>query len=250
MLKSKVVLTLENKQKIEVDKNVYPNFYLYEGKNLTKKELTELLKQNDNASLLTYAIKLRQKSNYTEYRMREKLYERGGLKSQVDEVIKSLKKSGLIDDHKYIEEHIEYYNSLNYGKNKIINKLLEKGIFKEMLDHIIFPIMTERRKAQNILPSLERKYAKYNDAKRKEHIYQAYIAQGFDIDIAIDMSGKVRESSQKEETSKLEKEFDKVYKRYQVKYSKKEIKSKLIAYLASKGYKINDILKLLERKHI
>lgn len=248
--KSKVVLTLEDKRKIDVDKNVFPNFYLYEGKNLTKKELIELLKQNDNAALLQYALKLREKSSYTEYRMREKLYDRGGLKSQVDEVIKSLKKSGVIDDRKFIEEHIEYYNSLNYGKNKIINKLLEKGIFRETLDRIVFPLATEKRKATRIFKKLNEKYSKFNDTKRKEHIYQAYIAYGFDKDIAAEMVGQVQQSSPKEETNKLEADFNKVYKRYQLKYNKKEIKSKLIAYLASKGYKINDILKLLERKRI
>ena len=248
--KSKVTLTLEDRKKIDIDKMVFTNFYLYEGKNLSKKELTELHKQNDNAALLQYALKIRQKSSFTEYRMREKLYEKGGLKSQVDEVIKHLKKIGLINDHQFIEDHIEYYNSLNYGKNKIITKLLEKGIFKETLDRIVFPLATEKRKAAKIFKKLNEKYAKYNDQKRKEHIYQAYIALGFDNDIAQEMVGQLQKSSPKEETNKLEAEFNKVYKRYQVKYNKKEIKSKLISYLASKGFKIGDILALLERKHI
>ena len=161
-----------------------------------------------------------------------------------------MKKSGLINDRQFIEEHIEYYNSLNYGKNKIINKLVEKGIFKETLDHIVFPLATEKRKATKIFKKLNEKYAKYNDAQRKQKIYQAYIALGFDSDIASEMVGSIQKSSPKEETSKLETEFNKVYKRYQLKYNKKEIKSKLLSYLASKGYKINDILKLFERKHI
>lgn len=248
--KSKVTITLEDRKTIDLDKNVFTNFYLYEGKNLSKKELLELHKQNDNAALLNYAYKLRQKSPYTEHHMREKLYDKGGLKSQVDEVIKSLKKSGLIDDRKFIEEHIEYYSSLNYGKNKIINKLLEKGIFKETLDRIIFPLANEKRKASRIFKKLNEKYSKYNDAQRKKHVYQAYIALGFEPDIAQEMVGAIQKSSPKEETDKLEAEFNKVYKRYQLKYNKKEFKSKLLSYLASKGYKINDILKLFERKHI
>ena len=32
ILKSKVTITFDNKEKLELDKNVYPNFYLYEGK--------------------------------------------------------------------------------------------------------------------------------------------------------------------------------------------------------------------------
>ena len=250
ILKKKVSIFLDNGEKLEVDKNVYPNFYLYEGKEITNKEIKKIEEFASSASLLQYAMKLREKSLYSEYHMREKLYDRGGNKPDVDYVIKFLKKHDLIDDEAFIEEFTEYYNSLNYGKNKIINKLLEKGIFKETLDRIIFPLAVEKKKASRIFKKLNEKYAKYNDAKRKEHIYQAYIALGFDKDLALELVGQVQKSSPKEETNKLEDDFNKVYKRYQLKYNKKEIKSKLIAYLASKGYKINDVLKLLERKHI
>ena len=250
ILKYKVSITLEDNSKIEVDKSVYPNFYLYVGKNLTKKDLDDIKHQNENISFLEYATKLRQKNSYTEYKMREKLYDKGAKKTQVEEVIKTLKKSGLINDHQFIVEHIEYYNSLNYGKNKIIEKLLEKGIFQEMIDRITFSTANEKKKANRIYKRLENKYAKYNDKQKKEHIYQAYISQGFDVEIAVSMVNQIAPSSYKVENNKLENEFNKVYKRYALKYNKKEIKPKLISYLASKGYKINDILRLLERKHI
>ena len=139
-LKNKVKVTLDNGDVIELDKNTYPNFYLYEGKELSKKELTKIKNASNSAYLLEYALKLRQKALYSEHKMREKLYEKGGNKEQVDEVIKTLKKNDLIDDRAFIEDHIEYYNSLNYGKNKIITKLLEKGIFMELIEKYSFPI--------------------------------------------------------------------------------------------------------------
>ena len=182
--------------------------------------------------------------------MREKLYDKGANKTQVDYVIKKLKESGLINDKAFVEEYIEYYNSLNYGKNKIISKLKEKGIFEETLGKINFPVSVERKKAKNQLGKLEKKYDKYNSSQKKQHIYSALLSLGFDADIAKEVLEGIKESSSKEENKKLERDFDKAFERFKKKYDKRELKSKLIGYLASKGYKINDIIKIIERKKL
>ena len=250
ILKNKVKLQFEDGKILEMDKNVYSNFYLYVGKDLSNKEIKAIETYNDTSTFMNYALKLRQKSLYSEFKMREKLYEKGASKEQVDFVIKKLKENDLIDDKAFIEEYIEYYNSLNYGKNKIISKLKEKGIFEDKLAKINFPISVERKKANNQLSKLEKKYAKYNDTQKKQHIFQALLSLGFDIDIAKEVSGKVKESSIKEENSKLEKDFEKALAKYKRKYQKRELKAKLIGHLASKGYKINDIMSLIERKKL
>lgn len=250
ILKNKVTVSFDDQNKIELDKSVYTEFYLYVGKEVSKKEIKQIEDYNLNAALMNYALKIRQKSLYSEYKMREKLYDKGGNKKTVDYVIKMMKAHDLIDDQAFIEEHIEYYNDLNYGKNKIIHKLMDKGIFEEKLEKINFPVSIERKKANNIFDKMVRKYDKYNDSQKKRHIYEGYLSQGFDIDIAREMSEKVKSSNPKEENKKLESDFNKAYERFKKKYSKKEIKSKLIAYLASKGYKIGDIIKMIERKNI
>lgn len=250
ILKGKVKITLDNKEIIEIDKNVYPNFYLYIGKELSRKEYNKIIESNGAATLLEQALKLRKNNSYTEYKMREKLYDKGGNKEQVDYVIKTLKNNKLIDDKAFIEDHIEYYNSLNYGKNKIISKLLEKGIFMEKIEKINFPESLEKKKAHNNLAKLEKKYSKYNELQKKQHIYQALLSLGFDSDIAKNEVDKIKEPNSKEENDKLERDFDKIYSKYKSRYNKKEIKSKLINYLASKGYKINDVITLIERKKI
>ena len=248
ILKKKVSICFDNGEKMDVDKNVYANFYLYEGKEIDKKEIKKIEEYASSATLLQYAMKLREKSLITEYHMREKLYDRGGTKQDADYVIKFMKQHDLIDDEACIEEFIEYYNSLNYGENKIRTKLKDKGIFEERIAKIKFPITEERRKAKNLLPKLERKYDKYNNTQKKQHIYQAYLAQGFNREIASEMVERSKESNPREEKSKLESDFNKAYTRYKGKYDKKQIKSKLIQFLASKGYKIGDIIKMIERK--
>ena len=47
ILKSKVVISFLDHEKIEIDREVYPNFYLYEGKEISNKELNKIVSFNN-----------------------------------------------------------------------------------------------------------------------------------------------------------------------------------------------------------
>ena len=225
ILKNKVTISLDNDEKLELDKEIYTNFYLYEGKELSKKEYSEIKEYNNVAALLQ------------------------AKKSEVDKVIKTMKQYDLIDDDAFVNDYVEYYNSLNYGKNKILNKLSEKGIFEAKLSKIKFPITLERNKAKNVYLRLLKKYEKYNFTQKKQHIYNAYISMGFDHDIASEMTSNIKEEkNNKSELLKLEKDYEKAYLRLSRKYQKKELRQKVLQSLLGKGYRMNDVLNILERK--
>ena len=245
-LKSKAIITFDNSSKLEIDNSVFPNFYLYEGKEVSKKELNKIKSYENVAKLMQYALKIRSKSLYSEFKMREKLYAKGGNKKEVDLVIKRLKQYDLIDDSALASDLLEYYNSLNYGEYKIKTKLLEKGIFQESVDKLKFPVSLERKKANNIFSKLEKKYEKYNDSQKKLHIYQAYLQLGFSSEIAEEMKNKVHSSNSKDELAKLKADYQKANIRLSRKYQKKELKQKIIQALMSKGYRLNDILKVVK----
>ena len=65
ILKNKVVITF-NDEKLELDKEVYPNFYLYEGKDISKKEYEKIKELNNVSVFLKYAMKIRSKAIYSE----------------------------------------------------------------------------------------------------------------------------------------------------------------------------------------
>ncbi len=250
ILKNRVDIYIDD-EKLELDKDVYPNFYLYVGKELSKKEYQSIKEYNQVASLMKYALSLRAKSLYSEYQMREKLYNKGGDKKAVDTVIKRMKDYDLIDDNAFILEHIEYYNSLNYGKNKIIQKLSSKGIFEEKLNKYSFPVSTEKKKAKAIFPRLEKKYSKYNFVQKKQHIYNAYISNGFDSDVAKSViESNIEVKDDKEELKKLKEAYIKTKTRLAKKYAKKELRQKIIQSLLQKGYRMNDIIKIIEKDNL
>ena len=70
ILKNKVTVCFDDQNKIELDKSVYTEFYLYVGKEVSKKEIKQIEDYNLNAALMNYALKIRQKSLYSEYKMR------------------------------------------------------------------------------------------------------------------------------------------------------------------------------------
>ena len=246
ILKNKVSITFDNKSKLSIDKNVYTNFYLYEGKEIDKKEYKSLIDLNNSNALLEYALKVRAKSLYSEYQMREKLYKKEASKKEVDKVIKILKGYDLINDEAYARDLLEYYNSLNYGKNKIIHKISEKGIFDKEINKLSFPVSIERKKANNNLSKLEKKYDKYNYSSKKSHIYNAYIQLGFDSDISNEMINKISKPDSKSEKEKLQNDYKKAKTRLERKYQGKELKQKIIQSLMQKGYRLNDIINLVK----
>ena len=247
--KKNIVITLDNKQKIDVSSEALSNFYLYEGKTLTHKEINDIKNFDAIVKLMNYALSLLKKSHYSEWKMREKLYNKEGSKKDVDLIIKRLKEHDLINDKALMLDTIEYGNERNIGKNKIIQDLLNKGIFKENINERLFPHSLERKKALNNLPRLEKKYARYNYEQKKQHIYGALLSLGFDNDIALEAINHIKLPKDKEENDKLKVDFVKTYVRYHRQYEGYELKKRVVNSLHSKGYKVNEILKLWEKEH-
>ena len=155
------------------------------GKELSNKAIKEIEEFNASASLMKYALSLLKKNHYSEWKMREKLYNKEGKKKDVDRVIKSLKENDLINDKMLVLDTIEYGNERNIGKNKIIQELANKGVFMESINQNLFSHSLEKKKAMNNLSKLEKKYDRYNYESKKQHIYHALLSLGFDNDIAL-----------------------------------------------------------------
>lgn len=244
--KKNIVITFEDKTKLDITHEAYTLAYLYEGKELDKKTIKELKEVSESSKHLTYCMNLFKKGHYSEYAIREKLYKREATKPQVDKVIQILKNASLIDDAMLAYDLYEWENEKLHGKNKIIKVLYDKGIFEKEINKLTFPRSKELQKAKANLPRLEKKYDKLSYENKKQHIYASLISLGFDNDIAMETLNKIKPSNDKEENKKLEIDFAKAYKRLRNKYEGRELKEKIIATLRNKGYRFGSILKMWE----
>lgn len=243
--KKAVAIIFSDGERIDISEEAYTSNYLYVGKELTRKDIDKLLQITSVKKLSTYAMSLLSKGHYTEWKMREKLYAKGGEKPDIDYIISKLKELDLLNDKEFIEDFLGYGEERLWGKNKIKQELLKKGIFAEEIEKIHFNLNTEKKKAVALIPSLEKKYSKYSYQQKRQHIYATLISRGFDHEVANYALSKISGKDEKDEKKKLKEDFKKIYARYSKKYEGRELKERVYRSLISKGYKYSDISELL-----
>ena len=178
--------------------------------------------------------------------MFEKLKAKEDNYQAINNVIDKLKENDLLDDKAYMEDLIAWDDERLFGKNKIIKHLKDQGIPDNILSKAHFSHSNELKKAKGLIPKLERKYARYGHENKKQHIYQALLSQGYEYDIAKEVLNLVKMGKPKEEKQKLVNDFKKIKDRYKKKYEGYELKQKIYAALAQKGYKHTEIKQVLE----
>ena len=244
--KEHVALTFYQGEKLKISKEAFLSSYLYEGKSLSQKEITRLLEITAMSALLEYALSIVSKKHLSEKMMLEKLLKKENNFCAAKNVINKLKENDLLDDKAYMEDLIAWDNERNFGKNKIIKHLKEKGIPESLINKASFPEAVERRKAKNLVPKYEKKYSKYAFENKKKHIYQALLGQGFSNGVAKEAIEATKKGTNKVEKDILKKDYLKIKERYAKKYQGYELKQKIYGALTLKGYKYPEIQEVLE----
>lgn len=244
--KDHVTLHFLKREKLEISKEAYLTSYLYEGKNLSKKEIDELLEVTALSKLLNYALSLVSKRHYSERKMYEKLKAKEDNKKAIFTVIDKLKENDLLDDKAYMMDLIIWDDERKFGKNKIIKHLKEQGIKDELISKARFSSSNELKKAKALLPKLDKKYSRYAYEIKKKHIFDALINQGYEMDVARQVVGEAKKDQPKKEKEKLKNDYLKIKRRYENKYEGYELKKRIYAALVNKGYKHSEIKNVLE----
>ena len=244
--KDHVTLTFLKHETLKISKEAYLSSYLYEGKSLSNKEINKLNELTALTTLLTYAMSLISKRHYSERKMYEKLIAKDPNKAAAMSVISKLKENDLLDDKAYMEDLIAWDDERGFGKNKTIKHLINQGIPDTLISKAHFSHSNELKKAKGLVPKLDKKYSRYAFNNKKQHVYQALLAQGFDYEVAKEATELVKGDSPKLEKEKLINDYKKVLRRLDNKYEGYELKQKIYSALLSKGYKGKDIRLVLE----
>lgn len=233
---------------IKISKLAYTNVYLYVGKELSKKEIKQIIDFSKLNELIEYAMKLFEKGHYTETRMREKLINKGAEEAQVKKVMSFLKQNDLIDDKSFIENHLGWAEERNIGKYKIIKELTSLGIKETDIIKLKFNVSLEKQKAMNNLPSLEKKYSSLSYENKKKHIYNSLKSLGFESDVVTYVIKNLSKKDPEDESNKIIKDYEKATIRLSKKYSGHELDMKIYMSLRNKGYSYEDIQSVMEVK--
>lgn len=235
------------KDKISLTPDAYAMAYLYVGKELDKKQIQELLDFSNMDAALKKAMALLKRGHYSEYKMRTKLKELQFGDKQINQVIKFLKQHDLINDEMLANDYLEYYNEKNFGKNRIIHELKDKGIFDVTVSKLKFPESLEKKKARNQIDILLKRNTNKSYEKNKQTIYASLISYGFDPSIITPLIEEKVHKNEKNESSNLKKDYELLYHRLSSRYEGQELYEKLMKTLRNKGYRYNDIKRIMEK---
>lgn len=239
------VIEFDNNQTLTVVDVIKIDFNLYKNKVITEKTFFELKEQNEIEKLFSKSVKRLLIHDYSPSKMREYLKKNGGTKSQIDEVIKKLRKYSFLNEEEIIENVISYCDSKHYGFNKIILMLIQREIDKTKIEKVKYNLIREQKEAKLQAEILKNRYKNKNNHNLKKSIYSSLIRYGFDDEIAKNITANIH-NSPTDELNVLKLEYQKIFSSYSRKIKGKELKQKITDKLLAKGYKYSDIKLLLE----
>ncbi len=244
--KKKALLHFED-EVISLSLNTYFQFHLYENKILSEQELKQINKFNEIDKYIEYAKTAISRSYMSEKCLTDKLAKKNVNSGDIAYIIAYLKEKHLLDDEQYGNDLLEYLQSKNFGKNKIIDILYKKGLKASFIKNIDFNDENEIKKAKSLIPSLEKKYSKYNYKNKISHIESALLRNGFETNIIPLIKLNIENIDEEDELNKLKIDYLKATKKYLKKYEKNDANNKVIKYLLAKGYSYKNIIYIKEK---
>lgn len=233
----------ENDAKVLLYEDAILDAELLRKKKVSEEELNKIISLNEKYEVYIKSIKYLNAKMRSEKEIRVKFKDYSN--DAINYAIDRLRKEGYLNDISYIKAYINDQTNLkNIGPNKIKKELSVLGFKTEQFQTIIDEIDNEVWILK--IRKLIDKYIKSNHNKSNASlvikITNDLLNKGFQSYSISDELNKIKFNDDKE---LLEKEFNKLYKKYISKYPKEELKCQLINKLYQKGFdreKINNII--------
>lgn len=206
-----------------------------------KKE-NKILTQDE---LFSLAVKKLTRLFLSEQKMVEFLTKKGASKEDSKVIMEKLQRYSLLNEDEFIKNIISYCDSKHYGYNKIILMLKERKINDKKIKNVKKDEAREIEQSNLLLESLIKRYKNKNTVNLKRSIYSSLIRYGFDENLASSLLERVYNSPQKE-LNMVKLDYQKIFSSYSRKLKGIELKVKITKKLQSKGYKIDDIKKVIK----
>lgn len=164
------------------------------------------------------------------------------------EIIHKLKEIGLVNDENFVKAYVSDKIHLSTsGPYKIKKELLEHDIEESIIEKELRKIDNEDLYNKMVkLITKKVKNSKYTGYYLKQKVVNEMSNLGYDKQEVI----AIFEHLDKDDSSLLQKEYEKNYKKLSNKYSGKELTNKLKQKLYQKGFALSDIQMILEEHFI
>ena len=207
----------------------------------TKKEITKV------DELFALSIRKLENSDCSIEKMREFLKKKNTSEEEIDVVINKLLKYSIINEDEMVKSIISFCDYKHYGYNKLIYILESRKISKIRIDKVVKNEEREIKHAKELVKTLIKRYKNKNTVNVKRSVFSALIRAGYDEIVASLCISNIS-ISYKDEINMLKLDYQKVILKVSKKLKGNEAKQKVINRLVSKGYKIDDINKVITKE--
>ena len=169
---------LDNAQIVLIDLDVVSEYSLKSGMELSEERLSEILDRSDFVRAKERALWYLDRSDRSEKSLYDKLCGAGFKETSAAQVLAWLKSYGMIDDRRLALRLCERYNENNVSKRETYQKLLLKGIPRDIAKEVTDD--TEFDESEQIRALIEKKYyRKLTDKESVQKVYAALVRKGF-----------------------------------------------------------------------
>lgn len=242
--KTKATLLFKGGESIVLSLDAYSDMPAYVGKRLSEKQFAQLQKAAEIDAYFVKGLRYAFSSPKSAHEIYERIEREGAEEADIKLIMGRLKKLGLIDDESFAKNYAEDAGDLKlYGEERIRFELSQKGVSEAIIKKLSFPISNERKKADAYAKILDKKYQRVPRRNKKMKMLLSLKERGFRGEIASDAVEKNITYSDGEEAKELKKEYQKAKIHYQRKYDGYELKERILACLARKGFAYEDIIR-------
>ena len=236
---------LDNNTNYKLYEDIILKYDLLIEKKIDEKKLKDIL--NENELYDAYYLSLK----YIGKKMRTKLEVKKYLKSKefndksIAFALNKLEQNGYINENRYIEAYIiDAMNLSMFGPNKIMNNLCKLGVNLSKVENNLAKIKDNIWKERiETLIDKRYKFNKNSEIIFKNKMYSYLIGAGYDSE----MINKILGEYEFDTSSNFEREANKVWNLLIKKFDKKDAMLKFKVKMYSKGYKVEEIGKFLDK---
>lgn len=196
--KEKVNIFIEDEYSFSLSLNGVTKYGLYNGKDILSEEIEEIKKKDSSELAYLFLMNRIASKMYTEKELRDKLKLKEFDESSINEAIERASEYGYINDTYYAKCYIEQKGIPNkLGPKIILQKLLQKGIKKDIINDALSEFFTDEDEINNCYDLVVKKMKNlkmenFDDRKNCDKLYRFLLSKGYTYDTINSCLDKVK----------------------------------------------------------
>ncbi len=198
--RNKIFLSFDELERLEIYYDVYLNFSLFKGDEVTSKKIDEIKLTNAEYEVKNSAFRYLSNRSHSTLELKTKLRQKGFNPEIIQKVLIDLKDKKYLNDFTFAENFVR--NRVERRKEgivKITSELYKKGITREIIEEVTKSISENPKNFENAYELGKSKYEKImkrgdsDKNKTKSKLFSFLRGRGFTSDVIFEIINKLVE---------------------------------------------------------